>query len=498
MYARRSDDRATYTGQALINDSVVTPTTGAVVEAFAEEALSGVGTLAADLQARDVTRAEGRGAPITREEFASSEYVRDGISYYRGMTGESAKLLADRYDEMAHSREVISKANNGQLALGYGAAFAVGIFEPKNLATGLAAAAVLTPIAGAAVPAIGSARRALQASRAVGRYRELATLGFAEGLAAATLAEPSNRHSAKVLQEDYDMYDTLWNVGLSGVLGAGITTAPRFVKAKIRAHKTRAADIVADEMDLAMGQLVEGKYIDTGVVEASVLRDIATKPLNERVLLAESFVRHTETPEFKESFAASKVVDSNGQAVPVFGSPEEGVFFRDIDKAPGGSQARYLRLENPLEVTLRKSDSRSPAIIRKYRSIAQKSGNDGVIFRRGKSRRIEAAITLEGEAQQLRPFGERNISDVVSDIEKASIATERQAASKINTSEVTANRPSTETVYDTSEIDYVAESERIAGSLGDDADIAQLQQLQEQADSTTKALEDLSSCLVGR
>lgn len=290
MLVPRSPERVSQIGVELQQDMLASPTTSAVIGAFVDEALTGVGTLQADIEAGRVEEAGGR--ELTIDEYAESPYMRKGVPYYGGMTEGAAEILARRYDEKAEQREILSKASTAQTVAGFGAAFAAGIFEPKNLVAGVAVSAASGGL-GVLATGANSARRLLQINRQTARYKTLATRGFGEGLVAAAILEPSNRKSAKVLQEEYTAADSLWNIGLSAALGAGINVAPKFIADKWSAHKTRTADIVATELDAAMGQLSTGKAVDVRFVEALATQETIARAINAR----DSFALMRDTRE---------------------------------------------------------------------------------------------------------------------------------------------------------------------------------------------------------
>lgn len=291
------------------------PDTRAVTGAFVSEALSGIGTLSADFAAMDVKEAE-RGTPLTKEQYQQSPNYRPNIAYYRGITEESAKALASFNDSTEKRAEFINEATGGQKALGYTAAFTAGLFEPKNLGTGIATTAVLSPLAAAIAPAASGFRRLMALKKVAGRYGDKAMIGGVEGLVSAAIAEPSNQYSAKVLQQDYTMADTMWNIGLSTALGVGLTTVPPLIKDKWGTHKAKTPDVVGAELDLATEQLIRGQRVDVGMIERGT--EVSKKPIAEKAAAVESFVRYTETPEFKAKFEGSKVVDENGAPLRVY------------------------------------------------------------------------------------------------------------------------------------------------------------------------------------
>lgn len=262
------------------------PNTSEVVGAFVDEAFEGVGTLEADLRAE---RVEAPGTAITQDEWRESNYFREGIDYYDGMTQEAARILSQTADEVEERAFIISGASPTQLALGFTSGFGAGVFEPKNAGIGLGTAL----IGGAIANRVVGAARLAKAYQKYGRYRSRIAVGGTEGLVAAAVAEPSNRDSAKVLQQDYDMTDSLMNVGLSMTFGAFVNTAPAYIKDKVTRNKGK--NILLDELDTATTQLAEGQKIDVEAVEIArnanpddVIADIELRALREISELRES------------------------------------------------------------------------------------------------------------------------------------------------------------------------------------------------------------------
>lgn len=316
-----------------IGDQYYSPDTSDVLKAFTEEAFKGIGTGYADVQALNVSQLQRVGEPLTEETYKSSPYFRPGVPFSRDMTTESVKVLAEYHDDREKNAFIINHASNAQKAAGYTTAFSAGIFEPKNIATGVAASAILSPIVGGLAPAGSSLRRVLQLKKALGRYGDKAVIGGVEGMVAAAAAEPSNQYSASILKQDYGMSDSLWNIGLSTAFGIGFNTAPSFIKEKWTTHGGNTPDIIAHEMDTAVNQLVASQKVDVSHVEKASLGEIASKPIAEQAKAVESFVRYTDTPEFKARFEGSKVVDEQGQPLRVYHGTDKQFDTFDISKA---------------------------------------------------------------------------------------------------------------------------------------------------------------------
>mgnify|MGYP003418868809 FL=1 len=264
------------------------PSTSEVLSAYASEAYFGTGTAAADFSTLKVQQAKDSGAPITEEQYKESAYYRPEISYSRDMTEEAAKELAIFSDKRKKNAEIISSASLSQDVAGVITGFVAGVSEPKNVALGVVTSAVLTPIAGWIAPAASSLRKVIALKKIAGNYGAKAAIGGVEGMVGAAIAEPSNRYSAKILQQDYTAADSILNISLSAAFGAGFNVAPSFIADKWRRHKAATPEIVAHEMDVASSQILDGQVTSVDHVELSKLQsDLST--ISKRIV--------TEVPE---------------------------------------------------------------------------------------------------------------------------------------------------------------------------------------------------------
>jgi len=92
-YWRRPNNDPTVFGQSLQERALYDPTTPAVTEAYVEEAAIGTQTAYSDFQVYKRQKAMESGQKITAEEYKNNpELFSEGISWYDGMTVESAKI----------------------------------------------------------------------------------------------------------------------------------------------------------------------------------------------------------------------------------------------------------------------------------------------------------------------------------------------------------------------------------------------------------------------
>jgi hypothetical protein len=302
------------------------PSTGQVASAYISDVFQGNGSLQQDIQRADFNNSLDTENAISPDEWKLSDNYRPGLNYYPGMTDKAAAILAQSEDDRKNREFVMGRASGWQTAAGFGAALGAGIFEPKNLASG-AVAGMLTEGLGEVVPAF---KRVIAIGGEIGKYKALAIRGATEGALATALTEPSNRESAKIMQSDYTMADSLLNFTLSTALGGALHAGiAKFKDVRAEGIKTpsEVPEVKVKEFDSALGQMAEGRRVDVEHVQEidkgqAALRAQNDLPkINENIatVQAETGIRPvTESPEFKNWFGESKVVDENGAPQVVY------------------------------------------------------------------------------------------------------------------------------------------------------------------------------------
>ncbi len=297
------------------------PTTGQVMRASVDDVFSGEGSLSQDFKAFDIKEEQENNQPITQEDWTNSDNYRDGLTWNENITQGSASMLAEIEDDRQERALVLNAATGLQKTAGFGVSLAAGIFEPKNLVSGVVAA-IATGGLGAVIPSLGRAIATTTIKGATAR-------GGVEGIVAAGVVEGSNRESSKIVQGDYTMVDTMLNFGLSTVLGAGIgggVKAFQLRKAS-KGYQPPSEGIAIKEHDTALAQLTQGQSIDVTAVqqvETGQLAAKATRALPEATNKLNTLVQEkgltpvTELPEFKAWFDNSKVVDSDGKPLILY------------------------------------------------------------------------------------------------------------------------------------------------------------------------------------
>lgn len=121
---------------------------------FQDGTLAGRATLAARVRRAEIDAADADLAKLTPEEFAASEFTREGLAYQPGMTIAAARARAEIFDETKarHARMAARDPGFTDMALGFGAGIVGALPTPENF----------IPFAG---PALAAARATREGSR---------------------------------------------------------------------------------------------------------------------------------------------------------------------------------------------------------------------------------------------------------------------------------------------------------------------------------------------
>ncbi|CAB4139787.1 hypothetical protein UFOVP354_33 [uncultured Caudovirales phage] len=250
------------------------PRTSAVISADAGDAFYGVGTLNADRTLRRVEEAQKTGNKITEEQYkANPDLYSEGIPWTEGMTEESAKELKQFNDAILARRKIRAEASDFQSILGFGAALATGTFEPKNFGVGLAVSAGTAGLGSIGVLG-NTVRRAYQLRRSL-KLGQKVGIGVGEGIVAGAVVEPGNQSTAKGLYQEYTFQDSLFNIatsaafgGIVPVVGAAGSKLSPIMESKLKRFRSKATEVVADEVDMAASQMALGQFVNIEAVEA--------------------------------------------------------------------------------------------------------------------------------------------------------------------------------------------------------------------------------------
>jgi hypothetical protein len=475
-YWRKPDVDPTAYGQAMQQSELYDPTTSAVTRAYVGEAFRGVGTGYADIKAQESLTTEGN--KLSEEDFKNTEFYKEGVQWHDGLTDKGAEVLRDFNVETKKRQQIIADSSTGQSVLGFTVGFGAGIVEPKNLAVGVAASLATGGLAEAGV--IGNTmRRMYQLKKTALKAR--VGIGAAEGVAAGVAIEPSNRYSARTLQQDYTMADSLFNVATSTAFGAALPAASGLIKTKIDKFRGRTMDVVAAEVDIATQQFTAGQRVDVSAVEAAEVGKLVDRPVAEQVRVAEAFVRTTETPEFKTRFEGSKVVDAQGKPMMVYhgthadfanistenfnGGSVAGVYFTpdqnsiflttlDIGGQGNGANVRptYVDIKNPASFAdyerIHKSLGKE-STPEKITAKMKKEGFDGYIDKEQYNE-----VVAFHDSQIIPAFGDKYLPDII----KQHDAVNSETIAKHNASTID---PKNDTLIDYDQIDAMDERRAI-------------------------------------
>ena len=243
----------------LLTPDELAPTTGQVAEAYIDDAWLGDLTANQLFEAGFLGEYDKLGDPLDKDSYKKSEFYREGIEYYEGMSTASAEFLAKRRDEENARMDVMSRASGWQTAGGITSALGAGVFEPLNLGVGLVTAGLGTLAISA--KRLGTTMKNLSK---YGKYTPNIVRGATEGLVAAGVIEAISAPAQEVVQSDYDTADSLMNIGTSLLFGVGFDVGGQFISNKISSKR-----IVKEQnrLDGAVQQIFEGKSVDINAVD---------------------------------------------------------------------------------------------------------------------------------------------------------------------------------------------------------------------------------------
>jgi len=153
-----------------------------------------------------------QGKILSKDEWANSDYYRDGIEVGEdGIKEGLAQLFAERVDKRRSFQNVLqrSKGGFGLGAAQFGVALAGSLLDPLNIAAGF-------------IPSVAVAKSATLAARYGTRGKKFTT-GLVDGAVGAAVLEPLIIGQAYAEQDkDYTLMDSFLNVALGGVISGGL------------------------------------------------------------------------------------------------------------------------------------------------------------------------------------------------------------------------------------------------------------------------------------
>lgn len=276
------------------------PSMGDVVGAYMHEAWQGTGTLNEALDAAQIEFEKGemsvkgpvslynyiekkllKAEPSRKmefEEWKQSGYYREGLKWDDKMTETMAQIMAEHHDREFRNTFIIGQASGAEKVLGITGAFAGGIFEPRNLGTGVGAALTLggvhgmvTSRAAGVVKQTQNAKKMAdkvkkakktkkQLDKVIGKGGSVKRAGV-EGLIGSAVLEPGNWANADTLNKDYGMSDAMWNVLLS--IGASTLIQAGVNKLGQKSHRIKTQQEAVDASLVAISQVSQGKKVET-------------------------------------------------------------------------------------------------------------------------------------------------------------------------------------------------------------------------------------------
>ena len=168
------------------------------------------------LMGQDVAIPQTQERKQLSKEEVEARIKQEGLplkSPEEGYTEEALDLIVERKRNEIYRADQMSRAK-GFLAgpSEFAAAMAAQILDPINIAASF-------------IPVVGPARYTSMLTKAttrLGRAGVRARVGAIEGVVGAAIVEPLVYRAMTKEQADYDMYDSLLNIGLGAVVGGGL------------------------------------------------------------------------------------------------------------------------------------------------------------------------------------------------------------------------------------------------------------------------------------
>ncbi len=196
-------------------------------------------------------RGEFEGRVFSAEQL-NERYHELGLQFTRPMGADAAEIMANSKRAQLIRDNIIARGPSGVIpfTVQLGAALLASAFDPIEVASVF-------------VPIVGQARAAGIIAR-IGRVRGRALVGAAEGLGGNILLEPAFAGLSRQLQLDYEFTDSIMNVALGGLLGAGIGAAIGGVGRITAARRRKQVRALVDELaglDLAAPKVAEAELV---------------------------------------------------------------------------------------------------------------------------------------------------------------------------------------------------------------------------------------------
>ena len=256
-----------------------------------------------------------RGRILSKDEWASSDYFREGIEVgEEGIKEGLANLLAERHDERLDFQVTLRRSRGGYRlgAAQFGVALAGSLLDPLNIAS-------------AFIPSIGLSRLSVIGSR-TGGHKFMT--GVTDGAIGAAVVEPLVIGAAAAEQDrEYGLMDSFLNVALGSALGGGLHWGVGKLTDRINKAPPQTRDTA---QQTAIGQVASDQEVTAG-------------RLIEDAEDAASVRSEAETMVVYDS-------EGNGRVVDVVNSDVEGqITIREIDGTEKVVDASDARAKSPFD-----------------------------------------------------------------------------------------------------------------------------------------------------
>jgi len=186
---------------------------------------------------------------LTPEEYKESQFYREGIEVPSdGIYEGAALILAERYDNRMRRQSVLNRSQGGFFTgtAQFGVSLIGSMLDPINVGVSF-------------IPYVGQARWAQLGAKS-GTTKARLLRGGVEGSIGAAVVEPLVYGAAKYEQDpNYTLFDSLMNVAIGGVLGAGLQAGGGAIADAIKRSNAKHREVF---LRTAVGQLAEGRQVD--------------------------------------------------------------------------------------------------------------------------------------------------------------------------------------------------------------------------------------------
>lgn len=209
--------------------------------------------------------------PLTKEDWLESNFYRPDLEYKDGLTNQSARIMASTYDREQNKNFILSKASGWQTAGFSTSSILTSLADPKGIAAGVGAGAVVrggvAAYTGARTVlgsgAVGTATKAVIAGK-VAQAGAISSSAITKGNQAAIKSLSGFKYTKKV-------------VAAEAFVGTAAMAATGFQAEKVLGREYGVDDLAVDfaaSIGLSVGLHIVGKYIGKAWLKTSSPRDI--------------------------------------------------------------------------------------------------------------------------------------------------------------------------------------------------------------------------------